>query len=319
MTQVPEDNLIFHLPIIGSAEDNSDSELECTVTVADLTEDRLGNPESAFFFNGMTDYIEVEADPVWDLTFPFSISLWFQVEDYPADAVATLFKSDEDPGRYSGVWISLTSTGEIAAGYGNGEGIGEAYRLSKRTFESIETGMWHHVVAIFNDLGDIDIYIDCDLMEGDYSGYGTSMVNFGYHTAIGKYDWRMLNGKIDNIRVYKDAITVEESQYLCQEQPQDDANLISDLSTESDFALYPNPSNEFITIELPSQSLINQMERIDIFDFTGKKVLSFPITPDINSLTLNLRDTELATGTYFLKVIGTDQTIVYRNRFIFSH
>lgn len=313
MVQVPEDNLIFHLPVVGSAEDNSDSELECTVIGADLTEDRLGNAESAYYFNGTVDYIEVEADPVWDLTFPFSVSIWFQVDEYPEE-VATLFKSDEHSSYYSGSWISLTPTGEIAAGYGNGEGIGIAYRVSKRTDLSVSTGDWHHVVAVYNDLNDIDIYVDCSEAEGTYSGSASSMVNVGNPAAIGRYDWRMFKGRIDNIRVYSDLITITEAQYLCQEPPST-SGLTNFDNFNNAVRLYPNPARKFITVEMMNQFNILDGDQIEIHNLIGERILSFPL--DKNSLKNEIDLSTLVEGTYLLTIVRSDGTAIYRNKFVF--
>lgn len=216
--QIPTDNLVLHLPMNGTAEDLSANELDGIVLGADLTTNRFDQPDSAYFFDGISNYIFIDSDPAMELEFPFSVSLWFYRDEAPA-SIETLFKSDGHDDIYSGFWISMSAAGEIVAVYGDGLGFGAEHRVSKRSSGPVSVGEWHHVLAVFNGLNDIDLYIDCELDPGYYSGSGTSMNYLGLPATIGKYDWRKFNGKIDDLRVYDDAINEEELDYFCEEGP----------------------------------------------------------------------------------------------------
>lgn len=73
---VPNNGLIAWWPFNGNANDESGNGNHGTVYGALLTSDRLGNNESAYKFNGNSDYIKAKAIDLSNLTF----SLWYSIE-----------------------------------------------------------------------------------------------------------------------------------------------------------------------------------------------------------------------------------------------
>ncbi|WP_066757561.1 LamG-like jellyroll fold domain-containing protein [Crocinitomix algicola] len=217
-SQIPTDNLILYLPFEGSADDESGNELNGIVEGAELTEDRFGLEDKAYSFDGISDYISIPEDPLMNVEFPFTVSLWYYREETP-DGIEMLFKSDANDHTYSGFWINMAATGQVVAAYGDGDGFGAGHRISKKSTDAPANGEWHHVLAVYHGLIDIDLYIDCVLDPGSYSGGANNMAYLGENSSIGRYDWRIFEGEIDNIRVYSDAITPEEVLTFCEEEP----------------------------------------------------------------------------------------------------
>jgi hypothetical protein len=75
--QIPTDSLVLYLPFNGNAVDVSGNGNDGTVNGAILTEDRFGNPNSAYYFDGVDDYINI-GNPLNDDTTPFSFSVWYK-------------------------------------------------------------------------------------------------------------------------------------------------------------------------------------------------------------------------------------------------
>jgi len=77
LSQIPTNGLVGYWTFSGNANDSSGNNLNGTVNGAVLTEDRFGNPSSAFNFDGIDDYILVNDDDL--LSFPnneFTFSFW---------------------------------------------------------------------------------------------------------------------------------------------------------------------------------------------------------------------------------------------------
>ena len=69
------DRLVAYYPFNGNADDESGYGNDASVIGATLTADRFGNPESAYSFDGLNDYVKASADnlPTTERT----VSLWF--------------------------------------------------------------------------------------------------------------------------------------------------------------------------------------------------------------------------------------------------
>ena len=75
-----DDGLVAYYPFNGNANDESGCGNDGTVYDAGLAADRFGNPQSAYYFDGMEDYIRIENDETLN---PDSISVaaWFQYSE----------------------------------------------------------------------------------------------------------------------------------------------------------------------------------------------------------------------------------------------
>lgn len=311
-SQIPSDNLVLHLPLNGSANDISGNDLDGDIYGAEPTTNRFGEINSAIAFNGTSDYISIPENALMDLEFPFTASLWFYKESIPT-TTETLFKSDANDFAYSGFWISMAPTGQIAAGYGNGVGIGINHRVSKRSISVPAPGEWHQILAVFNDLNDIDLYIDCELDPGSYSGTGSVMSYLGESSTIGKYDFRVFDGKLDDIRIYSDAIQPAEVMNFCKKQYTeiDVAN-----STKIGVDIYPNPTFGELDIKIKSTDLEFQKFNLAIINAKGEIIMEQPI--ESNQMTINLTKLKLSSGTYLLRFTSKDHETIFSKKIIFQ-
>jgi len=73
------DRLVVYCPLNGGPDDLSEYGHKVTVSGAFLTEDRFGNPDSAYSFNGVSDYIEVGNDNSFFINqWNFSVTAWIK-------------------------------------------------------------------------------------------------------------------------------------------------------------------------------------------------------------------------------------------------
>jgi len=338
--QIPTDGLVVYYPFTNNANDESGNNVNGVVHNAQIDYDRFFNPRNAYFFNGRADYIALPRSQQLKLRFPFTISIWFKIDSFSSTS-SILFANDESDGIYSGFWVGYLSTGRIGAGYGDGLGQGANHRITKHSNTLVDASVWHHVVAVFNGLEDIDLYIDCEEDFGYYSGAATNMKNLGHSGAIGRNFGHRVNsyhhGEIDDIRLYNRALSAREMAFLCYEVPCYDYvsvfdttnvmvynnisvtdTLIIDMKIAGIFNkinIYPNPTREMVYINTG----INFKE---MNDYTIKIVNSLGQTLFQNKIDRELFSVDFktfgATGLYYVQVIDKNNQIVETRKILFQ-
>ncbi|HOI59823.1 MAG TPA: prepilin-type N-terminal cleavage/methylation domain-containing protein [Candidatus Pacearchaeota archaeon] len=158
----------------------------------------IGNNDCIFgkclSFNG-NQYINIPYVPVIKINGTYAVSLWFN----NLNSAGALLTISQNSSNRHGIGIE---SNKLIAAYYNGSvytGIGSV--------STISTNVWHHVVYE-NNLGNLNIYLDgVDIstisqniqlaIDGGFIGYDT---NSHYY----------LNGKIDEVRLYSDALSSSE-------------------------------------------------------------------------------------------------------------
>lgn len=216
--QIPEDSLQLYYPFNNNANDLSGNDFHGTLNVANITTDRYLN--SSCSFNGVSDYVRVPDAAKIKPDFPFSISLWAKIDNF-SNLSSVIYASDETIGIFSGFWIGYLPTGEVSAGYGDGLGTGPEHRITKHSGITISNTKWHNIIAVFNELNDIDLFIDGQEYSGRYSGSASNMINLGSNGIIGRslghHAKSYHNGKIDDIRIYNKSLNAFEVNSLFNE------------------------------------------------------------------------------------------------------
>ncbi len=168
----------------------------------------------------------------------------------------------EAAGDRSGYNVSLSSDGSVLA-------IG-AYQNDGNGSNSGHVRIYQNISGVWTQIGlDIDGEV-----ANDYSGYSVSLSSNGSIIAIGAYlnDGNGTNS--GHVRVY-DLTAV----------------LASDSFVQSNFLLYPNPSNGIINISLESNL---QLEKVNVYNKLGQLIKTVETTV--------LNTTELAKGIYYFEV-----------------
>ena len=77
---IPIGDLVVYYPFNGNADDESGNGLDGEVLGPVLAEDRFGNENSAYVFDGIDDFIRVQDHDLLDITDSITIAAWFYTE-----------------------------------------------------------------------------------------------------------------------------------------------------------------------------------------------------------------------------------------------
>jgi len=181
------DQLILYLPMDGDALDYSGNEVPTILGGPQLTEDRFGNVDRAYQFDGVDDSININNNLPLITSRSYTICLW----------VKFLGKSHSDEGTN----VFFEQRHDIANGPSStilfmGEYFGQLVLFmrssaSKESFRAecnLSYGdQWHHFVARVDEQKHMEIYLDALLYcEGDFGNEGDFVslidhVNLGTH------------------------------------------------------------------------------------------------------------------------------------------
>jgi hypothetical protein len=78
---LPTEGLVGYFPFNGNANDESGNAHHGTVYGATPTTDRFGNPNSAYYFNGVDNYIVLPENIITGKDSVFEISFWYKAEN----------------------------------------------------------------------------------------------------------------------------------------------------------------------------------------------------------------------------------------------
>jgi hypothetical protein len=79
-----QEGLVGYWPFCGNANDESGNGHDGTVNGATLTEDRFGNANSAYSFDGFNNEIRISHHPDLNLISDFTISSWYSTDFFPS-------------------------------------------------------------------------------------------------------------------------------------------------------------------------------------------------------------------------------------------
>ncbi len=172
-----------------------------------FTSDRNGSANKAIMFNG-NGKLALSVNQSYKVGFPFTLSFWLNVPDSAAN---NRFFYSDDNSTYYGFWAqtSPTTPGKITFTFGNGGGSGSNNRNTAVSSLSITNNTWHHVMGVFKNANDFDIYINGVKDPAiTYSGSATNLVYSSSNGFIGALPYlpQYLNGKMDNVKLWKKAL-----------------------------------------------------------------------------------------------------------------
>jgi uncharacterized protein (TIGR02145 family)/gliding motility-associated-like protein len=207
------DCLVAYYPFNGNANDESGNGNHGTVEGATLTYDRFNNPESAYSFDGVSNFIKASATllPTAERT----ISFWFMTTN-PAD-VSFLGYGGGDCGTS---WLLLMNA--QACGPNGINAFLYSSHCCRDAFTSPYLSSqvigWHNIVYTTSEIG-TKLYYDSELVyeNGSYINY-TNTLNKEFLIAAqinltgeGTFPGSLFfNGQLDDIRIYDCALSGEE-------------------------------------------------------------------------------------------------------------
>lgn len=195
--------MILNLPFNGNANDTSGYGHNGTVYGATPTQDRFGNANSAYYFNGSGDYIDLGTQllPSGD----FTVGFWLKSAGTQNTYTVPLSQ---------GHWGNPTSSGfAFQYGFPAASSIGFIWgRGTFNTFEFIDFNynlttdtVWHHLVATKQG-NTITAYEDS--VSAGSSSVGLLFGSYNFVIGQDAYNsGRSFYGSIDDVRVFDYALT----------------------------------------------------------------------------------------------------------------
>lgn len=204
--------LVLHYTFDGSADDQSGNGFNGTVYGATLTADRFGHSDSAYYFDGVDDYIDMNVRLGGYSA--FSEFLWVRAET---------LKTGNNHVQSSNWYVNdtLGNDGGFDLAISNGY-IKSWINQPNRTAHSMLSGpyvaldQWY-LLGLTWDGSVHRLYLDdVEVASGAYTGYiGTSAKDSliaAKHYGLGLTGF--FNGDIDDVRVYNRALTASEVHEL---------------------------------------------------------------------------------------------------------
>lgn len=291
---VPADGLVGWWPFTGNAIDSSSFDHDGTVYGATLTTDRFGNANSAYSFDGISNYIDLDTAGLSSDPDTFSASAWFYANDILPDGLDHWKHGVVLTKRHNmeNSWATIEITHDSSLVF-NVDGPDKANKIGST--DKVVDKKWHHVVVIKQDTN-YTIILDGSIEHSGHDAY--KHVGLKENMHVGHHGgWRsFFYGKIDDIGIWKRALTTKEVKKLYDAEPTSFPE-----SGMASFAIYPNPVKDILFLEntVPGQSYV-------LLDMTGKVLRQGVLNNAVEEIPVG----DLARGIYFLKVgKGLSQTL----------
>ncbi len=225
---LPTEGLIAWWPFEGNANDASGHGNNGVVYGATLTTDRFGNPNSAYYFDGVNDYIDIGSGVKPSM--PMTISAWVRLDSLRVGDQNPVFRNDwVDSGSnrygvalYAGSWSA--PVGYIDAQIYEGFSAPETRRNKYSNPPVVTAGDWHHLAAVYSSINDIRLYWDGMEILGTYDGTGSSLLYTSsgrgalgmFYTNVSTVGPIYFHGAMDCVSVYNRALTADEIRQTSQ-------------------------------------------------------------------------------------------------------
>lgn len=302
-SQTLSDSLVAHYLLNSNGNDEINGN-HGTVYGATLVNDRNGNLNGAYQFDGTNDWINIGSTSDLEITGDITVSAWVKTPS-------------SWPSVYKDYQIYTRNTEYVSTIYGVNLYLNDPHLSSRRfgfilktgsnswgndfvtSSTSLQLNTWYFVVGV-REGNLVKIYVNGNL-EGTDVG-SSSPINYGAtpNASIGQKDnlsasW--FKGVIDDVRIYKRALSASDIQTLYTFVGVDENN-----NLVSNFSIYPNPTSDYLNIV--SVKTTFSIDKIEIYSINGQILKSYSKNHIGDLSQLNISD--IADGTYFMKILDTD-------------
>lgn len=274
-----QNGLVAYYPFCNSANDESGNNYNGVVYGATLDSDRFGTLNSAYSFDGISNYIEL--GDAFDLL-PRSIAFWFNTS--VADFSSRFVYCSDNPGLVNG----LTNFGVVI---NNNADTWWSTVSNVNRFSAVTQNTWHHAVIVV-DSNMTYKYFDGQLIFTDsLSAFLASSSGMGY-AVVGTNRFttsEYFQGKIDDMMIYNRVLTVEEVGEIAN----DNLDGVAAIETRDFVQVYPTIATSAINVTLRNDIRAHLV----LADAVGSVLNQFDITA---SCQVNM--TSLSAGLYFIMI-----------------
>jgi len=188
LAQNLSDSLLIHYTFNGNYNDFSGNSHNGDGN-ATAIEDRFGNVNSAYHFNGIDQSVSLPVAAALKPNFPISVSAWVKFENF-IQSNNNILTTDYTEDQYYGVWLNTDGTGRPAINYGDGDfnSTNSSSRRSKIGDIQLELNTWYMITGVVRGPTDMDLYVNCENVGGYYNGLGDDLSYSANPGAIGRGD-----------------------------------------------------------------------------------------------------------------------------------
>jgi hypothetical protein len=307
--QTLDSGLIAKYPFTGNALDSSGHGFNGTVYGPTLTAGKAGIPNTAYHFNGISDYIQVPDAP--GLTPDTAITMCAVVRPmgfYSGNCQGNIILMKGPYEMTSGLYnMGFTDNGYDGNDCGSHDTTQETFYAQLSTNlpsavamyypQPIVSGTWYCLIGTW-DGSTFKMYVDGILKWSQPAstpiGINNAPLTIGHNIHIPFPYW--FNGDIDDIRIYGRVLGSEQLKEYC-----DNVTGIKALhEIENSFAVFPNPSSGDINIKLNKEwNIVNA--QLKVVDAVGKvvyqkivssqqSIFNFQLSPGIYLVQLQLKE-----------------------------
>jgi Concanavalin A-like lectin/glucanases superfamily len=215
----PKDSLdpdmVAYYTFTGNTKDSTKNHNDGVGTDLVLTTDKFGNANKAYLFNGTSSHVKIPFSTSLDLKESFTLSAWIQPEIIKNDFQSIFWHGDSQNGHDPYHLFLQNNT----AGVRKDVLDGSIFNTLTFPFQNNLLGRWSNIVGSFDaPTKTIKLYIDGSLVATQV--FSSSVINYApltnFYSTIGSVEesFGFFKGKIDEVRVYKRALSEEDAKKL---------------------------------------------------------------------------------------------------------
>ncbi len=235
-SNIPANGLGAYYPFNGNANDESGNTNNGSVNGATLTQDRFGSPNSAYSFNGTSDFISFSSVPT-NQTDSLTISFWVKPNSLAQTGMALSYGNDAGvQATANGIAIGITNSTSGVTSPGNQlHFMHNGVSLTNANYVFSNTLDWHFVL-IKRESGFSYIFVDGALSLTINNNVISPITLFRIGSAT---NLRYFDGLVDDICIWNRSLsTIEINQVFTQTNPNsscNSSNLVTGLNSQYDF------------------------------------------------------------------------------------
>jgi gliding motility-associated-like protein len=242
-------DLIAFYPFNGNADDTSGNGYNGTPSNLSNAADRLGNPNSAFEFNGTNSRIEVGMLPAIDCSSDgaFTVSGWFKSNQQNEGRILSFYPTTPD-GTFSFQWSFNPSSSVLHVNVAKSQSANAPWAVITTTISN--PSQWNHAVMTYED-GSLKLFINGSLAgSSQYTGpYAAKGANTVFNVDYISYDPNeRFDGFIDDIGIWNNALSIDKIKALYTGQ----SILWSTGQNTDSIYVSPNSYQETFTVDVYS-------------------------------------------------------------------
>lgn len=255
-----------------------------TLTAYNLTatNDRFGNANAAYSFNGSSSYLtRTSIGHTFMQAGSFSVSIWIKKASNTTGNVAIMSGTTAS---LNFIWLVQCDATKAIFGTNKQQ---SAWFWTNATTNYV-LNEWEHYVGVYT--ANTMTFYRNGVLQGTTTNTHTNVSQASLPIWIGRgVSGNYFNGSLDDIGIWNRALTPNEITTLYE------STLSVDSFSASSIKVYPNPASDFLQWEVAAENIGTAYQ---IFDDLGRIVASGTVVDTTTEIVVS----SLKTGMYFLRI-----------------